>query len=321
MSVKRKWYITLMQTDSSKMVNLSISKNIGHFVSAFILLLIIVLGISSFYVWKKNVELAHLNRLEKENQLLREKIAFVSTQMDSVLIRIKVMEEWEDNLRGERRLKAINPDIRALGSGGEPHSDPSFLPFDDNLHRIYNEYLNKLNFIKSKTTLTYETHSDLISSLEKRESLFMSTPSIIPTYGMITTDYGYRIHPIFRYKQFHAGIDIANSIGTPIYATADGKISFAGTSGHNGKLIRINHESGYQTRYAHLSKILVKKDEEVLKGQIIALMGSTGVSTGSHLHYEVYSLIKNRCVNPKGFFNLQEDQIKIAQNTNNFTRM
>jgi len=318
MSVKRKWYITLMQTDSTKMVNLSISKSIGHFLTVFILLIVIVFGTGAYYVWKKNTELAYLDKLKKENLLLREKINYVSTQMDSVLIRIKIMEEWEDNMRSDKRLKTINPDIRALGSGGEPHSDPSFLPFDDNLHRIFNENLNKLNFIKSKTVLTYETHYDLISTLEKRENLYMSTPSIIPTYGMITTSFGYRIHPVFRYKQFHAGIDIANAVGTPIYATADGEVSFAGTSGHNGKLIRIDHSSGFQTRYAHLDRILVNVGDQVSKGQIIAQMGNTGVSTGSHLHYEIYDKKLNRCVNPRGYFNLQEDQIKVAQNKNLF---
>lgn len=313
MSVKRKWYITLMQTDSTKMVNLSISKSIGHFLTASILFLICVFGAGSYYVWKKNIELAQLDKLKKENVLLREKLSGMSTQMDSVLIKIRIMEEWEDNLRAERKLRLINPDIRALGSGGEPYIDPSFLPFDDFLHNLYNENLNKLNFIRSKASLTFETHLDLISTIELRENLYMATPSISPTFGNVTTSFGYRIHPVFRYKQFHAGIDIANSQGTPVYATADGEVTFAGVSGHNGKLIRVDHISGYQTRYAHLDRILVDAGDNVSKGQIIGLMGNTGVSTGSHLHYEIYSYKLNRCVNPVAFFNLKEDEIKVAQ--------
>ena len=315
MSVKRKWYITLMQTDSSKMVSLSISKNIGHILIVFIFLFVLFFGSGAYYIWNKNSDLKALAKLEKENYLLREKMSHFSTQMDSLLIKIRVMEDWEDNLRQERRLKTINPDVRALGSGGEPFNDPSFLPFDDNLHQIFNESLNKLNFVKAKTALTYETHFDLISSLQTRETLYKATPSIWPTFGRITDDYGYRTHPVFRHKTMHAGVDIANERGTPIYATADGVVSFSGVSGASGNLIRIDHVSGYQTRYAHLFQRLVQAGDSVKKGQIIATMGNSGVSTGSHLHYEVVDISQRRSINPNRFFNLSEDQIKIQQNT------
>jgi murein DD-endopeptidase MepM/ murein hydrolase activator NlpD len=224
------------------------------------------------------------------------------------------MEEWEDQLRQERRLRVINPDVRALGSGGEPFIDPTFLPFCNELHTVFNETLNKLNFVSSKTVLTYETHFDLISSLQTRESLYRTTPSIWPTFGRMTSTYGYRLHPVFNHRIFHAGIDIANDRGTPIYATAYGTVSFAGRSGPSGNLIRIEHASGLQTRYAHLDRILVRAGESVHKGQIIATMGMSGVSTGYHLHYEIFDMSRRVTLNPHAYVNLSENQININQN-------
>jgi len=274
----------------------------------------VLLAFSSgaFYVWKKHSDLAQLSKLSRENVLLREELDSFSTQMDSLLIKIRIMEEWEDNMRQERRLRVVSPDVRALGSGGESFENLTFLAFCEELHVIFNENLNKLNFVTAKTALTYATHFDLLVSLQTRESLYRTTPSIWPTFGRITSAYGYRLHPVFRHKIFHAGIDIANDRGTPVYATADGTVSFAGRSGPSGNLIRIEHASGYQTRYAHLERIFVNVGEPVRKGQIIASVGMSGVSTGYHLHYEIFVVARRTTVNPTSFFNLREDQINIA---------
>jgi len=304
-----------MQTDSAKSVSLSINKNIGHFLIFFVVLLVVAFGAGGFYVWKKNSDLAQLSKLQKENVHLREKLEHFTTQLDSILIKIKIMENWEDDLRQEKKLEIINQDIRALGSGGVPFMDPTFLPFDIRLHDLFNLNVNKLNFVTSKISLTYETHFDLVTLLQSRESLFKSTPSIMPTFGKVTDKYGYRIHPLFKHKIFHAGIDIANDNGTPIYATADGTVSFASLSGQSGFLIRVEHSSGFQTRYAHLKEILVKAGDFVQKGQIIATMGNSGVSTGNHLHYEIYDVKRGSTVEPSRYFDVAEVDIRITKNT------
>ena len=310
MSIRRKWYITLMQADSSKQVNLTISNNIGNFLLIVLLLCISTLGCGAFYIWKKNSDLVQLSKLQKENAVLRERLEYFSDQMDSLLIKVQIMENWEENLRQERRLRPVNSDVRALGSGGEPYQDPSFLPFCDDLHEIYNENLQKLYHVIAKVSLTYETHLDLVSSLQSRESLYRTTPTIWPTFGRITSEFGSRSHPVFAHRQLHAGIDIANDRGTPVYATAEGIVSFAGRSGQSGNLIRVDHVSGYQTRYAHLDRILVRPGESVYKGQIIAQIGNTGVATGFHLHYEVLEVGKG-VANPAYFMNITEDQIQV----------
>ncbi len=114
--------------------------------------------------------------------------------------------------------------------------------------------------------------------------------------GWLSSRYGMRTDPFTGKRDFHAGIDFAGKEGSPVVATAAGVVTWAGTRSGYGKLVEINHGSGYITRYGHSRKILVKIGDTVKKGQIIAEMGSTGRSTGPHVHFEV--LINGRTVNP-----------------------
>ena len=114
-----------------------------------------------------------------------------------------------------------------------------------------------------------------------------------------TSGFGSRIHPVSGYRQHHNGADFAAPMGTPVRATGDGIVIFTGHSGAYGKTVKIRHAGGFETLYAHLSKIHVKTNQRVSRNQRIAAMGSTGLSTGSHLHYEVR--IQGKAVNPMQF--------------------
>jgi murein DD-endopeptidase MepM/ murein hydrolase activator NlpD len=109
-----------------------------------------------------------------------------------------------------------------------------------------------------------------------------------PVAGGITSRYGMRRHPILGYTRMHAGLDFRASYGTPIYAVTDGVVSFAGRHGGHGNYVRLNHEGGLGTGYAHMSRIAVGSGQRVRRGQVIGYVGSTGLSTGPHLHYEMY---------------------------------
>ena len=109
----------------------------------------------------------------------------------------------------------------------------------------------------------------------------------VPASQRITSYYGNRIHPVYKTKRFHSGIDIGVGYGANILAAADGTVTLAETNGGYGKCIIINHGSGLTSLYGHNSSLLVSKGDKVTKGQIIAKAGSTGVSTGPHLHFEV----------------------------------
>jgi murein DD-endopeptidase MepM/ murein hydrolase activator NlpD len=148
------------------------------------------------------------------------------------------------------------------------------------------------------------TFKQLFTSWKKLDTLqdgAIAIPSDKPVKtAAFTSGYGVRADPFQRGAAMHAGIDLAGAIGTPIYATADGMITDAGyNSGGYGNLIKINHGRGIETRYGHLSAMTVRAGQHVRRGDVIGRMGSTGRSTGSHLHYEVR--IDGRAVNPVPF--------------------
>ena len=112
----------------------------------------------------------------------------------------------------------------------------------------------------------------------------------------LSSGFGMRFHPILGYSRLHAGVDYAASTGTPIYAVSEGRVSFAGRSGGHGNFVKLVHSGGIGTGYAHMSRIAVRSGDRVKRGQVIGYVGSTGLSTGPHLHYEVYR--GGRTVNP-----------------------
>ncbi|MFI3267343.1 MAG: M23 family metallopeptidase [Rikenellaceae bacterium] len=108
--------------------------------------------------------------------------------------------------------------------------------------------------------------------------------------------YGYRIHPVYKKRIFHKGVDLTAPKNLPIYVTASGKVTFSGRQSGYGNIIVVDHGFGYKTKYAHLNKIHVKKGQTVTRGEHIGDLGATGIVSGAHLHYEV--LYKNNNVNP-----------------------
>lgn len=129
------------------------------------------------------------------------------------------------------------------------------------------------------------------------EGIKSNVPSGKPTeYTRISSPFGTRIHPITRKKQTHKGVDMAAPRMTPIYATADATVTFAAYNGGYGNFVKLNHGNGYKTAYAHMHKIAVKNGDKIKKGDLVGYVGTTGSSTGNHLHYEVY--YKDQLVDP-----------------------
>ena len=139
------------------------------------------------------------------------------------------------------------------------------------------------------------------------ESLMMNRKlqsEVFPTgrpinHGWISSEYGMRTDPFNGKREFHSGMDLAGKLGTKVHAVASGVVTWAGDRYGYGKLVEINHGNGYVTRYGHNEKVLVKVGETVKKGQIISLMGSTGRSTGPHVHFEV--ILNGHTVNPRKY--------------------
>lgn len=144
-----------------------------------------------------------------------------------------------------------------------------------------------------------------IASITGLQKLFIMkfVPNGYPldSYKRISSGYGYRMHPLTNQVEMHTGIDLAAATDTPVYATADGVVEFAkdGWNGGYGIMVKIDHSFGFKTYYAHLNSFAVKRGDFVRKGQLVAYIGNTGVSTGSHLHYEVRFLGSH--IDPKNF--------------------
>jgi murein DD-endopeptidase MepM/ murein hydrolase activator NlpD len=134
------------------------------------------------------------------------------------------------------------------------------------------------------------------SDVDKRNQLAAATPSIWPTHGWLSSSMGNRADPLTGEKDFHPGLDISADKGDPVYATADGTVTHAASAGNYGNLVIVDHGYGLETRYGHLSAFKTKHGQKVKRGDLLGLVGSTGRTTGAHLHYEVRA--SGRILNP-----------------------
>jgi murein DD-endopeptidase MepM/ murein hydrolase activator NlpD len=127
-------------------------------------------------------------------------------------------------------------------------------------------------------------------------------PSLLPVSARgMTSGFGLRQHPVLGILRVHSGVDLAASWGSPIVATSDGVVNTADWAGGYGLLVALDHGGGLQTRYGHMSRLAVTPGQQVRKGEVIGYVGSTGMSTGPHLHYEIR--VNGRAVNPAGHLN------------------
>jgi murein DD-endopeptidase MepM/ murein hydrolase activator NlpD len=138
--------------------------------------------------------------------------------------------------------------------------------------------------------------SNVRKDVERQEALAAATPSIWPAHGWLTGTFGGRSDPFTGEPGFHQGLDISTEKGQPVYATADGQVESASYTGDYGNLIVLRHDFGLMTRYGHMSGFNVKPGVTVHRGDVIGFVGSTGRSTGAHLHYEI--LANGKLINP-----------------------
>lgn len=149
------------------------------------------------------------------------------------------------------------------------------------------QFNEKLNGIKNQSTTINKKIQDLFDQSKDKIRFANSIPSIMPVGGWVTSDFGMRDHPISHHYKLHEGLDIASPTGAPILAPADGVVVYTGYHGGHGLIVVLDHGYGITTLYAHTSKVDIKLGDHVARGQLIANVGSSGSTTGPHLHYEV----------------------------------
>jgi len=169
---------------------------------------------------------------------------------------------------------------------------------DDEDAEIDIEEIKKQDELAALITTMKETSSSLITEIEDQLDYLDCLPDLVPLEGRISSGFGYRRHPITGLRSFHNGIDITGNRGDDVQAAGSGVITFSGWSGDFGKVVVISHGYGYETVYAHNDSILVEVGDVVNKGDVISRVGSTGRSTGPHLHFEIH--YENEEIDPTG---------------------
>jgi murein DD-endopeptidase MepM/ murein hydrolase activator NlpD len=163
----------------------------------------------------------------------------------------------------------------------------------------------KIDQLTKQLYLQSKSFDEVIDLAKNKSNMLASIPAIQPVANKdlkrMASGYGYRIHPIYKTRKMHYGMDFSAKTGTEIYSTGDGVVSKVKRSKRGyGNYVKINHGFGYETLYAHMSKYIVKRGQKVKRGEVIGYVGNSGISTAPHLHYEVRK--DNKKINPMNFY-------------------
>ena len=239
---------------------------------------------------------AELVKLQRENQELSQKYEDIRWTLVETDNRYNELVGKEIALRQVFGLPEINLEERQLGIGGPGGMSVASLSETEQIAYATETEVDRLLRLSS---FELEKYAELEAGLNELKDRLDHTPSIWPTKGWLSRGYGMKNDPFTGYRRLHRGMDISNNTGTPIIAPADGRVKAVMTDRGMGKMIVIDHGYGFITRYGHLSEIGVKRGQKLVRGDVIAKMGSTGYSTGPHLHYEIWK--HGKVLNPQGY--------------------
>jgi len=230
----------------------------------------------------------------------RKQIQKFADEINSIKTSLVKLNTFEKKIRVIANIENSSEQDSLFGIGGSiPEDLDSQLPLTEKHNTLLREMHEQTRGLALASVGQQKVFESLYESLKSQRNLLSSTPSIRPTEGWLSSGFGYRISPFTGLREFHKGIDIAGKKLTEIIATADGVVTFSGKNGLYGNMIKIDHGHGMVSRYGHIHKTLKKQGEAVKRGDVIALMGNTGRSTGSHLHYEI--LLNGLPVNPNKY--------------------
>jgi len=241
--------------------------------------------------------------LHKENERLLTQYELLYKDLGTVEKVLNELEQRDNNLY--RVIFESNPipsTIRKAGFGGVNRY--SQLESFDNSELVV-KTAEKLDVLSKEAYIQAKSYDDVMKMALSKEKLFACMPAIMPISNKslkgTASGWGFRIHPIYKIKQFHYGMDFTAPVGTKVYATGDGVVKDVESIGSGfGRFIVIDHGFGYETLYGHLSAFNVKIGDQVKRGSVIGYVGSTGLSTGPHVHYEVHK--NGTPVNPQYYY-------------------
>ena len=296
LKAKQKYSIVIIPQNNKSVKSIDIKiPNRRMLVATCVLFVLIlataVFSITQFITNKNNEQLSLKNDLEvmaktieQQNKLLQDSHEAVKLAKDSEQ---QTRQNFSDFVKS---YSQITDKYASSISRGNSSSNQTTAASD----------LMQLNRLIEEMSSSYDSDKEVAAKLEKSntalENYVDSLPTLLPARGVISSNFGMRIHPTTKKNTQHNGIDIAADTGDPILAAASGIVTSSGYMSGYGYAVIIDHQNGFKTLYGHASKLLVDKGEKVKKGQVIAKVGSTGRSTGPHLHFELQ--VNNKAVDP-----------------------
>ena len=233
---------------------------------------VLVLGslLGSFAV-SRLTEHGRVGQLARENTNLKAQVAAYAAAMDTFRQFMAKAEQMDNKLRASISLPLIPGDIRLMGIGGSQPPSPE----------------PRVDAMLRRVRFEQQSLAEIAAAVKEQESRLKNVPSIWPVQGWVGSGYGYRRDPFTGRREMHPGFDIVAPTGTPVAATAAGHVIYAGWKSGWGRCVEIDHGGGIKTFYAHCRTLKVSTGDNVYRGDLIATVGSSGRSTGTHLHYGV----------------------------------
>lgn len=260
------------------------------------------LGAGSFIVLLLIFGSPSEKELRKENSKLKAQYNVLSRRLDEAMGVLQDIQQRDDNLyRVIFMADPIPSAIRQAGYGGTNRYE--HLMDMANSELVINT-TQKMDLLSKQLYIQSRSFDDVVELCKSHDEMLRCIPAIQPISNKdlrkTASGYGTRIDPIYGTTKFHSGMDFSAPMGTDVYATGDGKVVQMGWQTGYGNRIVVDHGFGYQTIYAHLQEFRTKVGKKVVRGEVIGGVGSTGKSTGPHLHYEVH--VKGKVVNPVNYY-------------------
>jgi len=297
------WTIVLLAGENGPLRQITLSRRnlriAAGGAAAFALIFIALLG----SLGMKSAYRLEAGLLKEQNRVLAEELAGIRSRMEGLEGDLTFLAKRDAEARLLAGLTPIDEEVLRVGVGG-PGSpsleDQELYQVDPTLAKEVFAVEYDLGAMERRVGLFRSSLSEAIDSLQSHEDLLQSTPSILPTAGLLRSGFtNARLHPILNRAMPHQGIDVAAPRGTPILAAARGRVILAGWKAGYGLTVEVDHGYGYRTLYGHADKVLVRVGQRVDRGEVIAQVGSTGLATSPHLHYEV--MVRGQQVNPMNF--------------------
>jgi murein DD-endopeptidase MepM/ murein hydrolase activator NlpD len=289
-ATNRRWTILVVPHGARQSRGVEVSARAlkwGGWVGGFVGVALLAFALATV---TKTINLTRLDRLERTNQLLGQELELTRGQIAQLRDTLAAVAERDHQMRLLAGLEPTNADVQLAGIGGPvgEWTERDQLLAEGAEGRMALDLRVDLATLLRRANLLAGSFADAAESLQVHTDRLRRTPSIMPTHGFLSSRFALaRIHPIYHEARAHEGIDIAAPMGTPVLASAAGQVVKVETQAGYGRMVTVSHGNGIVTRYAHLSKWLVQPGQRVKRGEEIALVGNSGITTAPHLHYEV----------------------------------